>query len=366
MSRLIVLIPEGYFIEYHVYSVESDSVATDGHATKPWEACSLEWTGKIRFRGEGLSLEELRKLIGKYSPEAIAVRILYGGEEFKRTQIYDRSILERLESLAARSPLHIPPSVRLLKALERIVPTPEIYLFFETAFFANLPLGERTYAIDGNLSEAYGEGLGDIRRYGYHGLFHGALAGKIKERGIDARKILSICLEPIPEVAGIYDGKPVTVSGGSTPLEGLPGNSTCGELDPGIILLLEEKKKWGPERINEMLSRKSGVTALVGRNATIAEVLRGGRDFEKASDLLEYRILLSCGAAMSVMGGFDTVAFSGRYVEAADRLAGRLIPKLIGASSAPFHPALFFMQDTLDRLIAESYCRSRLATTMTF
>lgn len=359
MSRLIVLIPEGYFIEYFVYSIVPDEAASESYTGTSRETCKVEWTGKIRFRGEGLSLEELRKLIGKYSPEAVAVRLLYGGEEFKKAQIFDRAVLERLESLMAQSPLHIPPAVKLLKTLERSVPTPEILLFFETAFFANLPLSERTYAIDGSLPEFYGEGLGDVRRYGYHGIFHSAVAGKIRQKGIDARKILSICLEPLPEVAGIYDGKPVTVSSGSTPLEGLPGNTTCGEIDPGIILLLEEKKKWGPETINEMLSRKSGLTALAGKAVTIADVVRGGRAFECARDLFEYRLLLSCGAAMSVMGGFDSIAFSGRYVEVAERLAGRLVPKLIRASSDAIQPPIFFMQDTLDKLIAESYCRSK-------
>ncbi len=360
MSRLIVLIPEGYFIEYFVYSVARDDEVTDRYHGPTGEMCKVEWTGKIRFRGEGLTSEELRKLIGRYSPEAIAVRLLYGGEEFKKTQVYDRAVLERLKSLAAQSPLHIPTAVRLLKILERIVPTPEILLFFETAFFANLPLSERTYAIDGNLPDSYGEGLGDVRRFGYHGIFHGALARKIRQKGIEARRVLSICLEPIPEVAGIYDGKPVTVSSGSTPMEGLPGNTTCGEIDPGIILLLEEKKKWGPETINEMLSRKSGLTALAGKNVTIADVVLREGEFGRARDLLEYRLLLSCGAAIGVMGGFDTVAFSGRYVAVADRLAERIVPKLARGAAEPSLPSLFFMQESLDRLMAESYCRSKL------
>ncbi len=366
MSRLIVLIPEGYFIDYFVYSFTPDAEESERDSSKTGETCRVEWTGKIRFRGAGLTSEELRKLISKYSPVAITVRLLYGGEEFKKTQVYDGDVLEKLKSLAVQSPLHIPPAVRLLRTLERIVPTPEIMLFFETAFFANLPLSERTYAIGGDLPDYYGEGLGDVRRFGYHGIFHGALAGKIRRKGIEARRILSICLEPIPEVAGICDGKPVTVSSGSTPLEGLPGNTTCGEIDPGIIMLLEEKKKWGPETINEMLSRRSGLTALTGKNVTIADVVRGDREFERARDLLEYRLLLSCGAAIGVMGGFDTVAFSGRYIEVAVRLAERIVPKLAGGASEPFLPSLFFMQDSLDKLIAESYCRSRLKAELAY
>lgn len=183
---------------------------------------------------------------------------------------------------------------------------------------------------------------------------------EIRRNGISARRVLSVCLEPVPEAVGIYDGKPVTVSSGSTPMEGLPGNSTCGEIDPGIVLLLEEKKKWGPETINDILERKSGLTAIVGERVTIDDVFNGESKYDSARNLFQYRVLLSCGPAAGVMNGFDAIAFSGRYVDAAKTLSEWLVPKLTQVSAERKQPPVFFLRDSLDQIIAENYCRAQL------
>lgn len=361
MRRLIVSIPEGYFLDYFVYSLDRDDFSTHGGLGNSGAGCRREWSGRMKFRGEGASADDVRKLIGKYLPEAVAVRILYGGEEFTKTHVYGRQLLEKLNSLVPQSPFHIPGAIRLIKDVGRIVPAPEIYLYFETAFFANIPVQEQTYALDNRLHDLFGGAAGKVRRFGYHGLFHSAVSREIKSNGIRARRVLSVCLEPVPEVAGIYDGKPVTVSSGSTPLEGLPGNSTCGEIDPGIVLLLEERKKWGPERINDMLERRSGLTAIAGEHVTVSDVFNGESTYDSAKNLFRYRVLLSCGSAAGVMNGFDAVAFSGRYVDAAERLSEWLVPKLLQSAAGPTNPSVFFFRDPLDQVIAESCCRSQLA-----
>jgi acetate kinase len=63
-----------------------------------------------------------------------------------------------------------------------------------------------------------------------------------------------------------------TVTGGTTPLEGLPGETTCGDLDPGIILYLAEQMKWGPEQINALLTQESGLSSMAQRPLTLSEL----------------------------------------------------------------------------------------------
>lgn len=359
MRTLIVLIPDGYFVEYSVYEMRTAAgpppIMDDLPSGKPVRA------GRIRFRGEGTSMNDLGNLVAKYSPEAVAIRVLYGGGQFGKMQVYSRQVLADLVNLSSQSPLHMPVVIKLIRTIERLVPTPEILLYFETAFFTRLPARERSYAIDRGLEESYGRGFGNVTRYGYHGIFHGSVARKFRERGIDARRIVSVCLEPVSEVAGICDGKPVTVSGGATPLEGLPGNTTCGEIDPGIVLMLEDKKKWGPETINDVLTRKSGLTAVAGEPVDVGEVIKVGSRHTKARDLFRYRLLQSCGAAIGAMGGADAVAFSGRYSGSAEELAAWLVHRLEEASGSRLKLEVLFITDTLDALIAADYIRSRPA-----
>ncbi len=358
MRRLIVLIPEGYFVDYFVYSigVKSHSPGRSGAGSE--RGYSLEWKGRIKFRGEGVSVDDIPKLVAKYSPEAVAIKVLYGGELFGSVQVYGRRQLDKLNELVPESPLHIPAAMKLIKAVERSVPAPRIILYFETGFFRDLASQEQAYALDADLGVA-GATAESFRKYGYHGLLHRAAFTKSRELGLESRRIVSICLEPLPEVVGIYDGRPVTVSSGSTPLEGLSGNSNCGEIDPGIIMYLEKKKRWGPEIINNILTAKSGLTALAGERVTIADVLSGGGMYEAARSFFEYKVLLSCGAAIAGMGGLDLVAFSGRYAEAATKMAERLIARISGNLAPDRRPSLFMMQDTVADVIAGSYIASQ-------
>ena len=360
MKNVVVLVPEGIFLEYFVYSIAQPYEAIRSSADKSTGNIKPLWSGKIRFRGAGASNEGIRRLIERYEPQTVAIRVMYGGEEFKGPVVYDHSVIRRLERLVSESPLHIPIVVKLLKTLEIIVPVPDIILFFETAFFANLPLQERTYAVNSDLIEE--SSFGEARRFGYHGLFHQAVADKMRSRGENSHKIISICLEPVPEVVAIYNGKPVMVSSGSTPLEGLPGNTTCGDIDPGIVLFLEEKAKRGPEFIDEILTRKSGISAMAGIPITIEQVLENRETYKEASDLFEYRVLTECGSAIAIMNGIDSVVFSGKYVRSGEKLSETLIPKLARATNRKDSPEIHFLHDSVEDIIFKLAVQCELRT----
>ena len=347
MKKLIVLIPEGVYIDYYIYSTASRSLdSTSG-------AVLCDRKGRIRYRGPGINGNEIDNLIRQIQPEAIALKILYGGNEFQKVEIFDNSVIERLEKLVPQSPLDIPPAIQLIKRLQRVVPTPLLILFFETAFFTALPYRERIYAVADIENSC--RTFDGVRRFGYHGIYHNAASKLVSHYDENARRILSICLESSPEVVGVFDGRPIMVSSGSTPLEGLTGNATCGEIDPGIVLTIEEKKAWGPEKINNVLTRESGLTALAGKHVTIEDVFSNSSEYGSARDFFSYRVLLYSGSAVAVMGGVDAIVFSGKYQ--ARTLAEWLAEKLSQASINALLPQLFFLNKSDDRLIAEEAFR---------
>ncbi len=357
MKRLIVLVPEGLFMEYFVYDLpEIRTTCRDCHP-------EYQRGGRMRFRGSGASLASIKGTIEGYSPDSVAVRVRYGGSRFKDVSVYDRSLLPELEKLIPISPLDLPPVIKLLKTLDRVVPPPQILLFFETSFFSNLPVQERIYAIDGILSGSRVPQPDQYRKFGYHGLYHEAAVIGIRKRNPDVRKIVSICLDSVPELAAINAGRPVMVSSGSTPLEGLPGDRTCGDIDPGVVLFLEQRS--GPEMVNEILTRRSGLSAMSGKTVTLDDVFEDEITNREASDLFKYRVLLECGSAIALMGGLDAVVFSGKYIQSAEKLSGWLTSKLSGhgvsGSRIPQEVPdieesripVFYSRDPLDRIIAE-------------
>jgi acetate kinase len=108
--------------------------------------------------------------------------------------------------------------------------------------------------------------------------------------------------------------RPVMSTGGASPLEGLPGQHICGDLDPGVILHLARSLNWAPEKIGDVLMNSSGLSALADREVTIAEVLSAtDPGLLLARDVLRYRLLQACGAGIAALRGIDAIGYSGRF-----------------------------------------------------
>ncbi|MDZ8119511.1 hypothetical protein [Pontiella agarivorans] len=278
-----------------------------------------------RIEAAGYSLSEI----------TIGLHVAAGGQGFDTHTEATPDVIEKLRTRIPSAPMHLPAVLELIKCADRHLPSCPVMLFFDTAFFKKLPAREYLYAIDADALEGTG-----IRRYGYHGLFHEA-ATQAAEASADPgqpkpEKIISICLEPRPEMAAVLNGKPVMVSGGATPLEGLPGQTSCGDIDSGVVLTLARKEQAGPEQLNQMLSRQSGMLALAGRPVTIEEVLISEeKELALARKVLEYRILLRTGMALAAMDGFDRIVFSGRYAKAGQTLGPRLLKQLPNPGKSP-------------------------------
>jgi acetate kinase len=165
---------------------------------------------------------------------------------------------------------------------------------------------------------------------------------------------VSICLEAHPEIAAVIGRRPLMCTSGATPLEGIPGHSSCGELDPSIAFMLARKLKWGPEQINTVLTQQSGLIGLVGRPVMLDDVLAAEADeLEPAKHLLLNHILKACGAGMAAMGGVDDIVFSGRFASAGTTLGPWLRDRLTfhgGNENSP--PDWLCFTESLDQVIA--------------
>lgn len=262
-------------------------------------------------------------------PGAIAVRIPFGGNSFAGPAVYGKETRQKFVRLIPEAPLHLPGHLVLLDSCRAVFTNVPIVTVFETSFFTRLPLREYLYGLPANLSGKLG-----LRRFGVHGLYHQEAIQAVhaaRRQNADKRvhHILSICLEPKPEVAAIVGRRPVMVTGGVSPLEGIPGETSSGELDPGIVLALCQKEGWGPEQVNNVLTRESGLSGLSGREVTLPEILHTRNAAGNlAYKVLRYRMLLACGSGVAAMGALDRIVLSGRYAEDGLALGRWLIGQL--------------------------------------
>jgi acetate kinase len=252
------------------------------------------------------------------------------------------------------APLHLPATIEAARLALEVFEEALVVLVFETAFFHRLPQRERLCGLDANTRRRLVP-----QRVGFHGLYHEAACRQTvaKRLHLDhggSCRALSICLEPRPELAAVIDRRPIMVTGGQTPLEGLVGETDCGELDPGIVLRLAARPDLGPEEVNEVLTRDSGLLALTGKAVSLQTVLCAtGEEYRLAREVFTYHLLQACGAGIAALGGLDAIVFSGRYAAAGKALSSAIVPHLaVALSKAPQAVEVSYFEDSLEHLIA--------------
>lgn len=258
--------------------------------------------------------------------ETIILTVLFGGDIFTRPTVVDNKVMQKLESLIPQAPLHLPGTLELIGCCNEVFPKIPVVLVFETSFFCQMPKRECEYAISPAIMNKM-----NIKRYGYNGICHEAACLMVsrqlrKKSKAFVPRIISICLESQPEVATVKGKRVLMVT------KAIPGETMCGQIDPNVVLTLSEAAGWGPEKINAVLTNKSGLFGLTGENITFEDVfMQDNPDFLLAQQICQYRLLNTCGAAIAAMGGVDAIVFSGRFVKLADILEPYLMEKLASA-----------------------------------
>ena len=261
----------------------------------------------------GRVLQQLRERSRYHGrPDAIAHRVVHGGDRFVQPTRIDESVLAELDQLSHLAPLHNPPALAAIRRAREVYPQTVQVAVFDTAFHATLPPHAREYALPRDLSQRFG-----IRRYGFHGISHAhvmnAVAAELKVPA-EKLRIISCHLGNGASITAIEHGRSVDTSMGMTPLEGLVMGTRAGDLDPGIVLDLIQSSSFDGKKVDALLNRQSGMVGLTGTN-DMREIERraasGDEEAKSALALYAYRVRKYIGAYAAAMGGVDAIGFTG-------------------------------------------------------
>jgi acetate kinase len=280
---------------------------------------------------------ELRgALAGMQAIDAVGHRIVHGGARFRAAVRVDAGVVAELRALADLAPLQQPKSLAALDAVSALLPDVPAVACFDTAFHATLPPAARTYA----LPAGWREGLG-IRRYGFHGLSHAWVARRAPElldQPASALRIVSCHLGAGASLCAIAGGKSMDTTMGFTPLEGLVMATRAGNVDPGALLWLLERREQGVEpplrSASEMayaLEHSSGLLGLAG-SADMREVLAGAEAGDErgrlALDVYIHRLQGAIAQMAASLGGLDVLVFTGGVGERSAAVRARAVARL--------------------------------------
>lgn len=245
--------------------------------------------------------------------DAIGHRVVHGGERFNSSVFLTDDVLAEVTKCIDIAPLHNPPNLKGIMAMEELIPgIPQVGVF-DTAFHQTMEPKAYMYGIPYSLYKKYG-----IRRYGFHGTSHRYVTKRVCELlGVDydTQKIISCHLGNGASVAAVKNGKSVDTSMGFTPIEGLMMGTRCGDLDVGVVQYIMEKEEIGIKSANTLFNKHAGMLGISGISSDMREIemakQNGNERAALALDMYVYRVKKYIGAYVAAMGGLDIVIMTG-------------------------------------------------------
>lgn len=251
-------------------------------------------------------------------PDAIGHRMVAGGPHLKTHQRITPTVLAEMERYVGFAPLHNPTALFIMHRAEELFPRVPNFVCFDSAFHTTIPEVAARFAIP----ETYWDQ--GIRRYGAHGI---SCESTIYQLGDNVPPRLIIAhLGNGCSVTAVKDGKSVDTSMGLTPTGGVISGSRTGDIDPGVLLyILRDLKpedgslaltrEAAADSLERLVNRKSG---LLGTSEGLSDMrdlrnaAKQGKPLAKmAVDQFTYVLRKFIGSYIAVLGGLDTLVFTG-------------------------------------------------------
>jgi acetate kinase len=237
--------------------------------------------------------------------EAVAHRVVHGGERFSAPVLINDAVVAAIRDLAVLAPLHNPANADGIEVARRAFPSLPHVAIFDTAFHSTLPPRAYTYAVP----RAWG-----VRRYGFHGTSHAYVSrAAARVLGRTDVNVIVLHLGNGASVSAVANGRSIDTSMGLTPLEGLVMGTRSGDVDPALVLHVRRTRNLSTDEIDAVLNSRSGMLALAGDN-DMREVQRrvraGDQAAELALDVYCYRVRKYVGAYLAALGGADAIVFT--------------------------------------------------------
>ena len=242
---------------------------------------------------------------------AIGHRIVHGGENFTESVVIDKDVEAAIKECITLAPLHNPAGLAGIKACKKLLPKVPMVAAFDTSFHQTIPETAYIYQLPYKYYEDY-----KIRKYGFHGISHRYIAGRLAEiTGRNDLKIINCHLGQGASLCAIDSGKSMDTTMGLTPLAGIPMGTRCGDVDPSIIPTVMKLYEIKPDDMLKILNKESGAWGVSGVSTDFRDIEREAAAGDKRSILaLEsraYIIAQYIAKFIVTLGGVDYITFSG-------------------------------------------------------
>jgi acetate kinase len=239
---------------------------------------------------------------------AVGHRVVHGGDVLIEPVQVSPAICEQIRALVPLAPLHQGHNLHAIEFIaERFPHLPQVACF-DTAFHATQGRMERMFALPRRYMEQ------GIHRYGFHGLSYEHIANRLQSMDMASAGGRTIVghLGNGASLCAMKGGRSVATTMAFTALEGLPMGTRCGSIDPGVLLYLLEHDKLSVQALSDLLYKQSGLLGISGISPDMRDLLADNTPAAaEAVEYFCYRIAREIGSLAAVLGGLDTLVFTG-------------------------------------------------------
>jgi acetate kinase len=300
--------------------------------TEPADAPAPPLRGTDHAAALEAMLEALRALPGLWAGlGAVGHRVVHGAERFTGSQLLDDEVLAAVEDCSRLAPLHNPANLLGIRVARAALPHLPHVAVFDTAFHQTMPEQAYRYAVPEEWYRRYG-----VRRYGFHGTSHRfvtARAAELLERPLADLELISAHLGNGCSATAVSGGRSVDTTMGMTPLEGLVMGTRSGDLDPAIVLHLQEREGLTAAELSRSLNGASGLLGLSGLSNDMRALLAAEDSNPRARlaiDVFCHRLAKHLAALSTSLTRLDALIFTGGIGEHAAPVRARVAARLTG------------------------------------
>ena len=257
------------------------------------------------------------------SVRATGHRVVHGMAHAEPALITTKLVGE-LHRITPYAPNHLPQALALIQALHHRHPEMPQLACFDTSFHCTMPRVAKLLPIPRRYS-AMG-----VQRYGFHGLSYSYLMEELAALGDTAAtqgRVILAHLGNGASLAAVCDGESLDTSMSFTPASGLVMGTRSGDLDPGVLAFLSSNEKMTPDILNRMINHESGMLGISETSSDMRDLLASEATDTRAAEavaLFCYQAKKWTGAFAAVLGGLDTLVFSGGIGEKAPQVRSRI------------------------------------------
>lgn len=244
---------------------------------------------------------------------AVGIRIVAPGTYFTEHRCIDEDFLARFEEMRPYAPLHISPALSEIQKVQSALPHAELFGVSDSAFHTSMPEAVRRYSIKDEDTREY-----DIWRFGYHGLSVSSVMRKLETLSGSASRVIVCHVGGGVSVTAVKDGKCLDTSMGFSPVGGIHMGTRTGDIDPGAVIYLAQRKGLTYDDVREYLNKEGGfkgVTGVADMRVLLERYEDGGEKAKLAIEMFKNRMSKYVGGYIALLGGLDALVLTATACE---------------------------------------------------